>query len=163
MITKRYTIVRTSFGDLFITAERDRIIRISTEQPHVSTAMRKDALPVLQSTAHTLMRYLSGERTALSAEIPFRFLPFQRDIFAAVRKIPYGQTVSSEELAASIGKPHAVRAVETICRNNPLFIVVPSHRVLLSRDAPTPTHPLLPDEALRRLEKRYLDKEDKRR
>lgn len=164
MISKRYTIVRTSFGDLFITAEHDRIIRIGTEPPHVSTAMRRDSVPVLQHSAKALMRYLSGEKTAFGNDIPLHLLPFQREVFAAVRRIPYGQTASLQDIARAIGKPHAIKAVETVCRNNPLYIAVPCHRVLLSTDFRSEhTHRLLPDEALRRLEKRVLDKDDKRR
>ncbi|MBE6763609.1 MAG: methylated-DNA--[protein]-cysteine S-methyltransferase [Ruminococcaceae bacterium] len=163
MITKRYTIVRSSLCDLYITADRDRIVRIGTERPHVSTALRNDKHPLLQRSARALMSYLSGKTTAFEYEIPVRFLPFQREVFAAVQSIPYGQTVSSDDIAETIGKPHAVRAVETVCRNNPLYIVVPCHRVLLHTDAVRPpTAPLLPDETLRRLEKRYLDKADKR-
>lgn len=164
MITKRYTIVRTSFGDVFITADHDRITRISTERPHISVAMRNDTLPILKNGAQALTRYLSGECTAFTTDLPLHFLPFQRDIFKAVQSIPYGQSITSDELAHRIGKPHAVRAVETICRNNPLYIAVPCHRILFSNKptSKTPT-PLLPDEALRRLEKRYLDKDVKRR
>ncbi len=164
MITKRYTIVRTSFGDLFITADRDCIVRIGTERPHVSSAMRKDTMPLLQSGARALMRYLSGESTDFDADIPLRLLPFQRDVFAAVSRIPYGQAVTSQEIARTIGKPHAIKAVETVCRNNPLYIAVPCHRVIVSDNSTLQRiQPLLPDEALRRLEKRVLDKDAKRR
>ncbi len=164
MISKRYTIVRTSFGDLFITAEHDQIVRIGTEPPHISTAMRRDTMPVLQHSATALMRYLSGEKTTFGDDIPLHLLPFQREVFAAVRRIPYGKTASSQDIARAIGKPHAIRAVETVCRNNPLYIIVPCHRILLSADArPERMHRLLPDEALRRLEKRVLDKAAERR
>lgn len=162
MITKRYTIVRTSLGDLFITAERDRIIRIGTEQPHISTAMRNDTAPLLRTSAQAVAQYLSGKRTAFPAPLPLRLLPFQREVFAAAQRIPYGHTATADEIARSIGKPHAVRAVETVCRTNPYYIVVPTHRVILSGETPPPSNLLIPDEALRRLEKRHLDKVRKR-
>ncbi len=162
MITKRYTVVRTSLGDLFITAEWDRIIRIGTEQPHVSRAMRNDTIPLLRTSAQAIGQYLSGKRTVFPAPLPLRLLPFQREVFAATQHIPYGHTATSEEIARAIGKPHAIRAVETVCRTNPYYIVVPTHRVILSNETIPPSNLLVPNEALRRLEKRHLDKVRKR-
>ena len=162
MITKRYTIVRTSFGDLFITAEHDRIIRIGTDRPHISAAMRNDTVPLLRASAEGIVQYLSGKRTSFPAP-PLKLLPFQREVFAAAGRIPYGHTATSGEIARAIGKPHAVRAVETVCRTNPYYIVVPTHRVILSESATPNANLLIPDEALRRLEKRHLDKVQKRR
>ena len=162
MITKRYTVVRTSFGDLYITAEHGRIVRIGTERPHISCAMRNDKLPLLRSSAQAIIHYLSGWQTTVITPLPVRLLPFQRDVFTAVSRIPYGQSVTADELARSIGKPHAVRAVEAVCRSNPYFIAVPCHRVILSAAGDRSPELLLPDEALRRLEKRHLDKAHKR-
>ena len=162
MISKRYTIVRTSFGDLYITAEHGRIIRIGTERPHVSSAMRNDRSPLLRSSAQAILHYLNGHQTTFPASLPIRLLPFQRDVFAAVGHIPYGHTVTVDELARSIGKPHAVRAVEAVCRTNPYYIAVPCHRVILSKTNDRSPELLSLDEALRRLERRHLDKAQKR-
>jgi methylated-DNA-[protein]-cysteine S-methyltransferase len=51
-------------------------------------------------------------------------------VWAALREIPYGTTVSYGELANSIGKPRAVRAVGRANGSNPISIVVPCHRVI---------------------------------
>ena len=161
MITKRYTVVRTSFGDLFITADRDRIIRIGTEQPHIATAMRNDNTPLLRASAQGIVQYLSGTRTTFP-EPPLKLMPFQREVFIAAKRIPYGQTATAQDIARQIGKPHAVRAVEAVCRTNPYYIVVPTHRVILSGETAALSKPLIPDEILRRLEKRHLDKVSKR-
>ena len=161
MITKRYTVVRTSFGDLFITADRERLIRVNTEQPHIATAMRNDNAPLLRENAQSIVEYLNSKRTTLPTP-PLKLLPFQREVFAAVGRIPYGYTTTSAEIARQIGKPHAVRAVETICRTNPYYILVPTHRVIVSGETVPSSKPLIPNEALRRLEKRHLDKVRKR-
>ena len=162
MKTKRYTVVRTSIGDLFITADPDRILRIGTEQPHIATAMRNDTMPLLKASAEAIVQYLSGKRTIFPQSLPIRLLPFQRDVFTVVQHIPYGNTATSEEIARAIGKPHAVRAVETVCRANPYSIIVPTHRILVSHTNHSPSELLYFDEALRRLEKRHLDKAHKR-
>jgi AraC family transcriptional regulator, regulatory protein of adaptative response / methylated-DNA-[protein]-cysteine methyltransferase len=58
--------------------------------------------------------------------------PFQQLVWAALRQIPPGQTVSYTELAQRIGQPSAVRAVASACAANPLAVAVPCHRVVRS-------------------------------
>lgn len=56
--------------------------------------------------------------------------PFQRQVWAALRKIPAGKTITYAELASWIGRPSAVRAVASANGDNPWPIVVPCHRVI---------------------------------
>jgi methylated-DNA-[protein]-cysteine S-methyltransferase len=56
--------------------------------------------------------------------------PFQRQVWAALRRIPAGQTISYGDLASWIGRPTAVRAVASANGDNPVPIVVPCHRVI---------------------------------
>ncbi len=55
---------------------------------------------------------------------------FQWRVWQALLKIPAGQTRTYQQLAKSLGKPHAVRAVASACAANRAAIVVPCHRVL---------------------------------
>ena len=55
---------------------------------------------------------------------------FQRLVWAALSGIPYGETESYGEVARSIGRPLAVRAVANACARNPLSIFIPCHRVV---------------------------------
>lgn len=55
---------------------------------------------------------------------------FQRRVWAALRRIPGGQTTSYGELARSIGQPTGFRAVATVNATNPVAIVIPCHRVI---------------------------------
>jgi len=55
---------------------------------------------------------------------------FQESVWAALTRIPYGQTVSYSTLAAEVGRPAAVRAVGTTNGLNALAIIVPCHRVV---------------------------------
>ena len=61
-----------------------------------------------------------------------RATPFQRDVWEATRRIPYGETKSYAWVAAQIGKPAAVRAVGQALGRNPLPLIIPCHRVLAS-------------------------------
>lgn len=56
--------------------------------------------------------------------------PFQQSVWAALRQIPPGQTLSYSELAQQIGQPRAVRAVAGACAANALAMAIPCHRVV---------------------------------
>ena len=75
--------------------------------------------------------YFAGDLAALdSLEVATAGTTFQRAVWAALRRIPAGKTVSYGELAAQIGKPKAVRAVGLANGSNPVGVVVPCHRVI---------------------------------
>jgi methylated-DNA-[protein]-cysteine S-methyltransferase len=78
--------------------------------------------------------YLEGALDALAA-VPLDLggTPFQMRVWAELRRIPYGETVSYGELAAALGKPSAARAVGAANGRNPVALVVPCHRVVRSR------------------------------
>ena len=57
---------------------------------------------------------------------------FQLKVWAELRKIPFGTTVSYQEVAERIGEPKAVRAVATAIAQNPVAMLIPCHRVIHS-------------------------------
>jgi methylated-DNA-[protein]-cysteine S-methyltransferase len=78
-----------------------------------------------------LETYFAGDLDALdSLEVETAGTPFQRSVWAALRRIPAGRTLSYGALAAEIGKPAAVRAVGLANGSNPIGVVVPCHRVI---------------------------------
>jgi len=78
-----------------------------------------------------LEAYFEGELTALvDLRTETTGTPFQREVWAALMRIPIGQTLSYGALAAEIGRPAAVRAVGLANGANPIAIVVPCHRVI---------------------------------
>lgn len=56
--------------------------------------------------------------------------PFQRQVWEAIREIPFGETRSYKDIARAVGRPAATRAVGRACGANPLPIIVPCHRVV---------------------------------
>jgi len=56
--------------------------------------------------------------------------PFQRDVVAAMRRVPYGEVVSYSDLARLAGHPRAQRAAGTVCARNRFPLVVPCHRIV---------------------------------
>jgi methylated-DNA-[protein]-cysteine S-methyltransferase len=80
-----------------------------------------------------LEAYLAGELDAIDAiEVDTGGTPFQEKVWAALRRIPAGRTISYTELARQAGLPHAVRAAGTANGSNPVPIVIPCHRVVRS-------------------------------
>lgn len=67
---------------------------------------------------------------SLRAEGGRRITPFQRDVWQAICRIPYGETRTYKQLAAMAGHPTAVRAVASACGANPLPYYIPCHRVV---------------------------------
>jgi methylated-DNA-[protein]-cysteine S-methyltransferase len=77
-----------------------------------------------------LEEYFAGRRTTFELPLAPEGTPFQRGVWQALSRIPYGQTISYGELARRIGNPQASRAVGLANGANPLPIVVPCHRVI---------------------------------
>jgi O-6-methylguanine DNA methyltransferase len=78
-----------------------------------------------------LEAYFAGDLHALERlPVETRGTPFQREVWAALRRIPVGETTSYGALAASIRRASAVRAVGAANGANPIGVVVPCHRVI---------------------------------
>ena len=76
-------------------------------------------------------RYFSGDLTALDGlALMTRGTDFQREVWAALRTIPAGETWTYGRLATAINRPRAVRAVGLANGQNPVAIIVPCHRVI---------------------------------
>ncbi|MCB5909051.1 methylated-DNA--[protein]-cysteine S-methyltransferase [Streptomyces pinistramenti] len=88
-----------------------------------------DAAP-FATAIEQLHAYFRGELTVFDVPLDLRGTPFQCRVWAALRTIPYGQTLSYGQLAAQLGAPSAARAVGLANGRNPVSIIVPCHRVV---------------------------------
>ncbi len=77
-----------------------------------------------------LARYFAGRLTTFTSPLDLRGTNFQRKVWAALLRIPFGRTASYREVAAAIGKPQAARAVGSANHANPVPVIVPCHRVI---------------------------------
>lgn len=77
-----------------------------------------------------LQEYFEGERKIFDLPLDMRGTDFQKQVWAALCDIPYGETCSYKALACAIGNPKASRAVGMANNKNPVSIVVPCHRVI---------------------------------
>ena len=86
------------------------------------------------SRARTLS-WLNGDLHALASCPPIQVDPFQCSVWTALREIPPGQTRSYGQIAHTIGRPTAARAVGAANGANPVPLFVPCHRVIGSNGA----------------------------
>lgn len=77
-----------------------------------------------------LHEYFDGQRTGFDLKLAPEGTEFQRSVLDALRKIPYGETRSYQDIATGVGRPRAVRAVGAANGRNPLPIIIPCHRVI---------------------------------
>lgn len=125
---QKLVVATTDYGVCFVGSPNRPISELATFIPghELRQEPSKLALAIAQITA-----YLTHERTTW--DLPLDFLggtAFQQQVWAALQAIPYGQTVTYNQLATQIGRPTAIRAVASAVGRNPLLIIVPCHRVL---------------------------------
>lgn len=88
------------------------------------------AHPWVMAVLNLIAQPASEEAQNMSPPLDVRGTAFQKLVWAALRQIPPGQTVSYSELAQRLGQPRAVRAVAGACAANVLAVVIPCHRVV---------------------------------
>jgi methylated-DNA-[protein]-cysteine S-methyltransferase len=86
--------------------------------------------PLLLEAADQLRAYFSGELREFDLPLAPRGTEFQRRVWAAVSTIPYGATATYSEIAGTVCRPSACRAVGAANGRNPLPVIVPCHRVI---------------------------------
>jgi methylated-DNA-[protein]-cysteine S-methyltransferase len=87
---------------------------------------------VMSSYVSELEEYFAGKRRGFSFPLDLRGTDFQLACWRALLAIPYGETRSYADIARTVGKPNAFRAVGMANNRNPVAIVVPCHRVIAS-------------------------------
>jgi methylated-DNA-[protein]-cysteine S-methyltransferase len=93
-------------------------------------ALRTEHSEILDVAVTQLDEYFAGTRTEFDVPLDPLGSPFQRDVWAVLRTIPYGETITYGQQAARLGDPNKARAVGAANGRNPLSIVVPCHRVI---------------------------------
>ena len=79
--------------------------------------------------------YFAGKPLPLTINFDEHGTSFQREVWSALRTIPYGQCVSYLDIAKKIGRPTSVRAVANAIGRNPCLIFTPCHRVIRTSGA----------------------------
>lgn len=128
-----YSVLATPIGPITIVSDGDAVTHLMM-RPAADLIARpgewveNDA--ALSAAREQIVAYFAGELRQFSLPLRPRGTPFQMQVWAALRRIPFGETRSYGALAASIGQPGSARAVGAANRTNPIGIIVPCHRVI---------------------------------
>lgn len=94
--------------------------------------------PQLLLAREELQQYFSGQLRNFTVKVDSsRWQGFTAQVYAALRAVPYGETITYGALARRAGHPAAARAVGRIMAGNPLPIILPCHRVIAANGAMT--------------------------
>jgi methylated-DNA-[protein]-cysteine S-methyltransferase len=85
---------------------------------------------LFREATRQLEAYFSGKLEYFDLKLAPEGTEFQKSVWKALCKIPYGETRTYKDIAASVGKPKAYRAVGLANNRNPIAIIVPCHRVI---------------------------------
>lgn len=121
----RLTLVASDAGLAAVLWENDSPRRVP-----ITVAGEDLKHPVLREAERQLKEYFAGKRTSFDLPLDFQGTDFQKRVWKALLKIPFGETRSYAQIARALGKPSAMRAVGAANGKNPISIIAPCHRVI---------------------------------
>ena len=121
-------IIKTTLGFTEIQGNENGIskIHVMNDDAEVSTKIPKE----LKEAVLQLQDYFDGKRTNFTFKINPIGTDFQKKVWEELLNIPFGKTCSYLDLSKKLGDIKAIRAVASANGKNPLWIVVPCHRVI---------------------------------
>ena len=119
--------IKTPLGTAKITGDDKGIASISILEDEQIT---KKIPTVLKEAVNQLQDYFNGKRTHFDFKLNPQGTEFQQKVWHALQEIPFGKTVSYMDITKKLGDVKAIRAVASANGKNPLWIVVPCHRVI---------------------------------
>jgi AraC family transcriptional regulator of adaptative response/methylated-DNA-[protein]-cysteine methyltransferase len=104
--------------------------QLDTVRRRFRAAVVPGTSPVLDHLKAELGEYFEGRRRDFTVPLTYPGTGFQVKVWDALRRIPYGETRSYQDMAVAVGSPRAVRAVGRANGLNRIAIVIPCHRVV---------------------------------
>lgn len=119
--------IKTPLGMATITGNENGISVIAIADDGVVS----EAIPlILQEVVTQLNDYFEGKRTEFDVLLNPQGTDFQKKVWNGLLQIPHGKTMSYLELSKQLGDVKAIRAVASANGKNPLWIIIPCHRVI---------------------------------
>ncbi|WP_448518872.1 methylated-DNA--[protein]-cysteine S-methyltransferase [Rhodoflexus sp.] len=121
-------------GDMIISASDAGICELTiaplNSREHLSYCQPPTSHSVLHEAVRQLTQYFESTRKSFELPLDLQGTPFQQRVWEELSAIPFGQTISYADLARRIRQPEAVRAVAAANGRNPVWVIVPCHRVI---------------------------------
>ena len=130
-----YLYMSSPVGQLKLVANEQALVAIlwDNENPkrvRLAELTEDVSHPILLNTQKQLIEYFSGQRKIFDIPLDFEGTDFQKQVWAALLSIPYGEIRSYKQIAQQLGNEKAVRAVGAANGKNPISIIAPCHRVI---------------------------------
>ena len=121
--------IYTKLGNIAIIEEDNKIIAIEINKKIEEEMVQKET-PLLKETEKQLLEYLEGRRKTFDVPLNPKGTKFMKQVWTALQEIPYGEVRTYGQIAQTVGKPKAARAVGMANHRNPIPIIIPCHRVI---------------------------------
>lgn len=125
--------IESPLGPICLAGTDEGLIRVDFqhgERP-VEVIANGETLPsYFDQAMQQLREYFEGTRRDFDLPLAPPGTSFQQQVWQALQQIPYGSTITYQDLAEHLGKPTASRAVGSANGRNPIAIIVPCHRVI---------------------------------
>lgn len=121
--------ISSPLGPIEIVCDEEHLLAIN----FTSKKTRAVPSPLTKRTASQLKEYFSGTRKKFTVPISFDKLggtTFQKKVWRAMIRIPFGRTITYKDEAKMVGRPKAYRAVGSANGRNPIPVIIPCHRVV---------------------------------
>ena len=131
-----YKFVRSPVGRLKLVASDRGLVAIlwaadeKKKRVALPVAEKQDRHPLLIEAEGQLTDYFGGHRKRFTLKFDLRGTPFQKKVWRALLRIPFGETRTYSEIARQLGRPNAARAVGAANGKNPISIIAPCHRLI---------------------------------
>lgn len=130
-MTTHRTYMQSPIGWILLEATDTHLCKANwVEQP--DKEQDETLTPILAESIRQLKEYFAWERTEFNLPLQQEGTAFQQKVWNELLNIPYGQSITYQELAARAGNPKACRAAGSANGKNHIFIIVPCHRVVQS-------------------------------
>ncbi len=124
------SLLHTDLGIARLYATDEALVRMDILDAAEEAAEVTEDTPLLARAKDQLARYFAGELQVFDLPLAPAGTEFQRRVWAELLKIPFGTTISYHELAVRLGDEKCIRAAASANGKNPLWLIIPCHRVI---------------------------------
>lgn len=121
------SVLNTPLGRMRLDADDSGLIRCQLTTDALSF---KTEHPVLKQAHQEILSYFEGHLQQFSTPLAPQGTSFQKRVWQALCRIPYGTTCAYKDIAKAIDQPKAMQAVGSANKHNPIMLIIPCHRVI---------------------------------
>ena len=149
-----YYIYNTQFGPVTIAGNTRQITALALGAVELSGTCK--ATKVTNDCSTQLLQYFAGKRQEFTIPLLLQGTEFEKQVWRALFKTKYAQTVTPTEIATAIGKPESHKKVTSAAHSNKIAIIIPNHRLVPASNFEKPSLTSKQRAAIRLLEQKFI-------